>query len=521
MMNDDSDDRNESTDESSGIDRNRRTLVKSMSALTTAGALGSLAGCSTQSNNQEDLNQEGGINTQQSGDQSSSGESPGKESNQVDFWSTQPTGNPKIRKWFPKQIKDFENRHDNISVNLTPVTQGNIVKKIRTAIQSGSTPDIATSGALGIDLMNQGVTIDHSRFIEKSNYQSNLLPLAKEGAKFDGKWFATGTDTTAPYMIGLRPKFFKQVGIDEPRSQLRTWTDYRRALDKIKEKFPNVYPHEVTGKSNDLEVYWTEAHTAWKNGKDPWIDTKDKGSPDDPYVKIGKEPRTDGMIKNNIDLGQTYSSPGYAQRTDEETIPMLFSDRAASYHYGLGDHVRYKTVVDKDLSFGWDGDIFEMPLPKLDPNYGKEFDLPDLAGKEGQVGGNASSVGGRMIFKDSNVKQKAWELEKFIKTNSDFVIPMVMNNNPNPPTWQPAMKNIKKNHLDEMPQLFNAAVKALDEHPKQYFGTGAKWDIRGISTIRFTDINKTLMNAHAGRYSPEETPGAIREKVMKTIQEKN
>jgi ABC-type glycerol-3-phosphate transport system substrate-binding protein len=519
---------NSAHDESGGrrtVDSERRDLLKAAGTLTATGSLSALAGCSAGDGDGDgggtetgggdtETTTSGGDTETTAGDDSSM-----QETVTISYWSSIPTANAEARQWFPKSLKNFEQKQDgNVTVTLQPVTPSGLLDQIRSAVAAGNVPDLAEGGSLGTTLLEDGVTIDHTPYAEESNYPDGTVDLCNIGAKYRDKWFASGVDSTAAYMMGLRPKFFKQVGIDDPMEQLQTWTDVRRAYDEVKSEFPNVQAHEVTGKWNDLEVYWTEAHTSYQDGTDPWLDVRDQGSYDDPYVKIGENPRTDEMIRNNIDLAQSYSSASAAQRTDEEIPSLMLTDRVASFHYGLGGFTRYQQV-DEDVTFGWDGDIYEQVMPRLDPNFGDEYGFPGLAGKEGSHGGNSSNVGGRLVFEGSDNKDLAWDLEVYVKTDLDNIVPMSTKYYPRPPVWKEALSEIREKHLSDMPQVYQAGIQALDEYPVNFYGTGSKWDIPPVDQIRWRDINETLSTAIAGDHSKEETPGVIRQKVQKTLSE--
>jgi len=515
----------EGPSETERIDTERRDLLKTAGAVTATGTLGALAGCtggdggdgnSTDTDGGSD-DGDGG-NTGDNGS-SDGGDSSGQEAVTISYWSDIPTANSEARQWFPESIKNFEEKKDgNVKVELQPVTPSGLLDQIRSAVSAGNPPDLASGGSLGAQLLNDGVTIDHTPYAEESNYPDGTVDLCNIGATYRGTWFASGVDSTAAYTMGLRPKFFKEIGIEDPKEELQTWTDVRRAYDQISEQFPDVYAHEVTGKWNDLEVYWTEAHTSYQGGEDPWLDVQDQGSYDDPYIKIGQEPRTDEMIRNNIDMAQSYSSPQSAQRTDEEIPSLMLTDQVASFHYGLGGFTRYQEA-DPDVTFGWDGDVYEQMMPRLDANFGGEYGFPGIAGKEGEHGGNSSNVGGRIVFDASENKDMAWDLETYIKTDPDNIIPMSTKYYPRPPVWRDALSEIRENHLSDMPQVYQAGLEALDEYPKNFYGTGSKWDIEPVDEIRWRNINETISAAIAGDHNKDETPSVIREKVKKTLSE--
>jgi ABC-type glycerol-3-phosphate transport system substrate-binding protein len=496
-------------DASSGEEETRRNVLKTTGALATGGALGSLAGY-TGERPSEDTDVS---NTAE--------ESPTQETVRIKYWSQFPTANPEVRSWYPETLERFEEMQDqNVEVELTPVTPSGLLSRVRAAVEAGNPPDISGRGELGIDLYPNGVTVDHGQYVREENYGERMVSNVVEGAKFRDVWISMGRPASTVWTMGLRPKFFKEVGIDDPEEQLSTWTDYRRAIDKISEEFPNVFAHEETAEWNDLETYWGQARTAYQDGEDPWLDVTDQGSPEDPYVKIGEEPRTDGMIKNVLDLADAYSSPEAASRTDEEIPSLMFTDRVAAYNYGLGGWQRYQTVKE-DVEFGWDGDVYEQIPPALDPNYGDEYDIPELAGEEGMHGSFKPSLGGTMIFSASEVKEWAWELEKYLKTDMDHLIPFRTNYLPRPPSWKEALETIRSEHLDDKPQPYQSVINAsLADYAENLGGAGSEWEVFGASEIRWENLRR-MSEAVAGEYGRDELPGVIREQTLNMLEELN
>lgn len=504
------------TDEPSSDDgETRRNILKTTGALATGGALGTLAV------NAEEADASEADPNDDSTDSDAVEDSPTQESVSIEYWSQFPTANPEVRSWYPETLQRFEERQDgNVSVELTPVTPSGLLQRVRAAVEAGNPPDISGRGELGIDLYPNGVTVDHGQYVREAQYGDQMVTNAVEGAQFRDVWISMGRPASTVWTMGLRPKFFKQIGISNPKEELATWTDYRRALEQIKQQNNNVWAHEVTGVWNDLETYWGQARTAFQNGTDPWMDVTEQGTPNDPNVKIGQNERTDGMIKNVVDLANAYSSQQAGSRGDEEIPSLMFTDRVAAYHYGLGGWQRYRTV-NPEVSFGWDGDVYEQVLPRLDPNYGEEFDIPELAGKEGQHGGFKPSLGGTMIFSASEVKEESWALEQYLKTEPDHLIPFRTQYLPRPPTWRPVLRQIRNDMLSDLPQVYQAVINAtLADYSENLDGCGSTWDVFGASEIRW-DMNRRISESIAGQVDKNELPGVIREQTLTKLENLN
>ena len=230
------------------------------------------------------------------------------------------------------------------------------------------------------------------------------------------------------------------------------------------------------------------------------------------------------MIKNCIDLADTYSSNESAGRSDEEMPSLLLTDQAASFLYGLGSPIRYRSVRD-DVTFGWDGDIWQGPHPRLDANYGDEFGIDELAGHEGQHGGHLWSLEFQLQAFDQDqsdaVKNAAFDLMTFVNTSEEHNIPLLVEDYPAVAAYQPVNQTIIDEFADDLPQIQQNLYTLPGEFGSQYNTTGAAWDVGGTAQIRWTDINETISEAIAGQHSMEETPGLIRERVQTTLDEQN
>jgi len=512
-------------------DSTRRDVLKA-AGLAGAGALGSLAGCTGGdgdggdggSGQQTDTSAEekkqegassffGGTETETEGSESTetADGGGGGETVTLDFWSGLAAESRLTKEHFNSEMKRFEEMKGNVEIKMEMISYGDMTQKISTVVQGGNPPDLGEPGSAGIQFYLKDQVVDHGPYIEEAEgIPDNWTAATLDAAKFRGDWWATGQNRHNVTLLTLRPKMFKQVGIDSP-DQVKTWTDFRRALNNIQEEYPDAWAFEETGAFYDLEAYWGEARTAWTDGKDPWI----RGDPSDPTVLVGEEGRTDGMIKNTIDLSKTYSSPKSPDRADEEIPPLMLTDKVASMTSGLGTAQRWKAVKE-DLEYGWDGDVWMGPDPKLDPNYGDEFDIPELSGHEGQHGGHAwALLMQKQIFSGSDHPDLAWDLARFTNVDEDFIVPLVGDIYTAIPSYVPYMDRVIEEY--DPTQMHQAQIDAINEYGPQYSTTGAAWDLDNTDPIRWTAINETISQAMAGQYTIDETPGLIRERIMENL----
>lgn len=499
--------------------QSRRQFLKGASVATAAGALGALAGCSgngsgdgngTQDGQQPDGRQTGGT------DQGSSGSGGGQEQVTVDFWSFLAAENSQAKSHFESSLENFESMHAAIGVDMQAITGGQMRNKLPSAVSAGNAPDLAEGGITGLEFFLDDQLADHGSYVEGSDFVDGFTEANLDSMQYRGEYWSGGGNRHLVSMLAVRPKLFKDVGVSDP-SELETWTGYRRALDRIKEQHPDVYAYEATGAPNDLESYWGEARTAYADGTDPWFGENAWENPED-ALKIGTEGRTDGMIKNTVELADAYSSSNAASRSDEQMPPLLLTDQAASFTYGLGNPVRY-TSVKEDATFGWDGDIWQGPIPKLDANYGEEFGIDELAGKEGQHGGHlwAIQMMKQAFAQEKNNPEEAFKLMTYLNTSEDHNLELLSQSYPAISAYNPLNETLLEEYGDSMPQAQKVMYDLPEQHGSQYNSTGAGWDLRQTSKIRWTDINETISESIAGQHSASETPTVIRDRITQTI----
>lgn len=451
---------------------------------------------------------------------SASDEGGSQESVTVDFMSATAAEGPKYKPFFEKSMKNFEKKHSNIKVNMQLVSYGDMQQKLNTSVGGGNPPDLAEGGSSALPFFYSGKVVKHDPYLEESDLVENWDQFMKDTAQFRGEyWSGGGARATSP-MLAIRPKFFKGI-IDDPHEDLKTWTDFRRALDKVQEKHPNVWAYEANATKFDLEYFWGEARTAYTDGEDPFIE----GDPKDPTVKVTND-RTAGMIKNQVDLANQYSSKQASQRADEEQPGLMMTDRVAAAPSG-GDFPPSFAKVSNNASFGWpDGDSVTILRPKLDPNYGEEFDIPELAGKEGEHGGHIFGFNpSKSLFKTGNEDQ-AWKLLEYTNKDPEHVVPLCAEIANGIPTYRGLREEVKKQFkpiVKGSKQVFNLRLKAYDKYGPsgQYNSTGAAWDVKGTDSIRWEGICAPLNQAIAGQIKRNDAPQAMEKSIKDVLSNQN
>ncbi|WP_435185618.1 ABC transporter substrate-binding protein [Halobellus sp. EA9] len=445
----------------------------------------------------------------------------------VSYWSGKAAENSSLQQYFKEGMQTFEDQHSNINVDLNILAWGQLTQKYITTMQSGTSPPaLASAGTYGLEMFRNGAVEDLSTYMEGDpDLPEKWTPTMQESTDYRGQRWAGGIGAINTTHLGLNVSLFKEhTDVQAPEEDLNTWTQLRRALDQIQEGTGDgVYPYEVTGTQADVEAYWGAARTAYTGGTDPWIDVTDQGSPENPVVKPGQTERTDGMIKNNIDLGEQYSSGGYPSRGDEGVLPMLVNDKVAAYNYGVS--VQGIRGLTPNATFGWDGDYMAISTPKLDPNYGEEFNLPELAGKEGQHGGHTWSLEGQLCVsksKSSAVKEATYQLLKFRNTSPEFCLELYASPDlaQAVPAYTPLLDDIRsEEYADMRTQVHNHMIEELANYGENFRTTGAAWDTPGTNTIRWDQIGGTMAEAYAGQISRENAASTMGDRIRSTLAE--
>ena len=485
--------------------------------MTTAaagvGALGSLAGCTGDGDDGGDGGDGGG-------------DGGGSETVTVEYISANAVENADTQEHFQNSMEDFASKNEGYEVDLQTASYGDIQNTITSAVSAGNVPALAETGGLGLEYLKQGRLPDHGPFFEESDtLPDDLAAAGQQVVDFRGFSWAVGPIRYTSSNLGIRPKTFSAVGVEDPMEELQTWSQFYDVLQRIREE-RDIIPYEETGVAGDLESYWGYARTAYTGGTDPWI----RGSGSDPTVVINNDEmeedrrRTDGMIKTCVNLADEFSSDEAAQRGDEDIPALMLSGRVASFMYALPTANRWYSVSE-DAQIGWnggDGDFMLLPDPKLDADFGDTMGVDDLSGLEGEHGGHVWALEQtHTVFDDvSDAKQQgAWLLGQYLLEDDDFVLPFCGETYEAIPGLETKLSTLRNEY--DLPQNFQQSLVNLEEYGDQYSNTGGPWDVWPTDPIRWTDINETISQAIAGQHSADETPSLVRERVLTRIEEEN
>lgn len=500
----------------------RRTFVKGAGAAVATGALGGLAGCSGEDTGQDNTDNQNTGDQDTTEDNSDGGS---QSTTTINFISGMAAENSDIRNHYQESMKDFQEKNGSVKVNLQAVSYGDIKTKLSSTVNAGNPPAIAEGGALGLKFFNEGMVPNHKSFYDSTEgFPDDLTTANVDSAKFRGDFWSGGAQRHTSSNLGINVPAFKKAGVTDPKKDLATWSQFYDYLEKI-DQDQDIIAWEETGVYNDLESYWGEARTAYTEGTDPWI----RGEGTDPTVIVGSDhedaPKTDGMIKNCINLAQKFSSEKSASRADEAIPSLMLTNRVASFAYATPTANRWRQVKS-DVKFGWqggDGDVMLLPVPKLDAEYGSKVGISELEGLSGEHGGHVWSLEQQTsIFKvDKKKQQAAWDLNVYLLTDEDFALPAWGQYYEAIPGSKPMGEKLLTQYADKLSTWTTNAIDQVNKYGPQYATTGAAWDVKGTSDIRWNDINKTISQGIAGQIDAADVPGEINSKIQTTLDEQN
>jgi ABC-type glycerol-3-phosphate transport system substrate-binding protein len=493
-----------------GQSPSRRDFVKLTTGAAAVGAMGSLAGCT------------GGEDTGTGG----SDDSGGTDTTTFTFISANAVENADTQDHFQDSMEDFAAKNEGYEVDLQTASYGDIARTITSTVGAGNPPAMAETGGLGLQYLKEGRLANHDRFMsESASLPDDLTAAGQQISNFRGYQWSIGAIRNTNSNLGIRPKSFSEAGVEEPFSDLETWSQFYDALQTIDEE-QDIIAYEETGVPGDLESYWGYARTAYTDGKDPWI----RGDGTSPEVVVANpdmeedRQRTDGMIKLCVSLADEFSSDEAAARGDEEIPALMVSGRVASFTYALATANRWRSVSE-DVKIGWhdgEGDYMLLPNPKLDAEFGDAVGIDDLAGHTGDHGGHVWALEqAHTIFDGVSAAEQdgAWALGQYLLEDDDFVLPAWGEYYEAIPGAAPKLDRIRDTY--DLPQNFAQSLQNQSQYGSQYGNTGGPWGVWPSDPIRWTDINETISQAIAGQYTMEETPGVVRERILTRLEEEN
>ncbi|WP_181767447.1 sugar ABC transporter substrate-binding protein [Streptomyces albidus (ex Kaewkla and Franco 2022)] len=126
--------------------------------------------------------------------------------------------------------KEFNKKHPNITVKVTPVGWDVVHQKLVSAVAAGELPDMAQMGST---MLGEFIELDAIEPVDEKTFKKDdYFPAAWNGGVKDGKAYGVPwyVDTRALY---YRTDLAKKAGVDEPPA---TWEDQRKLAEAYKDK---------------------------------------------------------------------------------------------------------------------------------------------------------------------------------------------------------------------------------------------------------------------------------------------
>ncbi|SIR66049.1 carbohydrate ABC transporter substrate-binding protein, CUT1 family [Haladaptatus litoreus] len=200
-----------------GIDRR-----KFVTTLATAGTLG-IAGCSS-----------GGSDGQGSGGGGGSASNP--TSLTVTGWSSYEDASGE----FKQLVNEYDQNHDDVKTEYSGIVS-KYEQKLKTEVGSGNAPDVFwLDSSYFASFADSDVLLNLQSLVD-SGYTDDIFDPLMEVFNYEGTQYGIPKDFNTLQMF-YNKDHFEQAGISEPP---KTWSEFRTALEKIKQNVDGVAPLAV------------------------------------------------------------------------------------------------------------------------------------------------------------------------------------------------------------------------------------------------------------------------------------
>jgi multiple sugar transport system substrate-binding protein len=169
-----------------------------------------------------------------------------------------------------QMLKDFQDKHPNITVKQLGVNFFDYWTKLSTAMAAGSGPDLALNDTSTVPTRAKtGAILSTDEFIQKDGVNlGDYFPVLVDKMKYEGKMYGMPNDTDVRVLY-YNKKMFQDAGLD-PNKPPVSWDELEQYADKLT-KWNDKKMLDVIGFSPALGNLhlWT---LAWTNGGSFWDD---------------------------------------------------------------------------------------------------------------------------------------------------------------------------------------------------------------------------------------------------------
>nr|WP_217589445.1 extracellular solute-binding protein [Lentibacillus saliphilus] len=221
--------------------------------------------------------------------------------------------------WLEEKIKEFEESHEGVEIELVQVPWAEMPDKLGVSIAGKSWPDIApvdiSGSAVSIEHIEQGVIESVDEFFTDDE-MNDFYENAREAYTFDGELYGIPNSITVHSML-LNLDLFEEAGVEPPENGEWTWNEFADAAEKLTFDRDGDGEIDVYGFSTYILPGYYEAWPFFYiNGGQPLSDDLSEFTFDDPAaveaiqqladIKLEKEAAPVSM--GGADVGGTFQA---------------------------------------------------------------------------------------------------------------------------------------------------------------------------------------------------------------------
>lgn len=159
---------------------------------------------------------------------------------------------------------DLWNASHDDKIELTTITDNQMVTKLATSVQSGDVPDLISFDLIFMpDFMKAGFLTDLTDTLGADPNQAKVAKAFRDLATYDGRLYGTGFTPDVSILLYNKDIFVK-AGLD-PEKPPKTIGELQQYATTIKEKVPDAYGYYFSGSCGGCNIF-TQAPMMWGSG---------------------------------------------------------------------------------------------------------------------------------------------------------------------------------------------------------------------------------------------------------------
>jgi len=221
--------------------------------------------------------------------------------------------------WLEAKIKEYEEAHEGVEIELVQVPWAEMGDKLGVAIAGKAWPDIApvdiSGSAVSIDHIEQGVIESMDNYLDKKE-KEDFYENALDAYTYDGKLYGIPNSITLHSML-LNLDLFEEAGVEPPKDGNWTYDEFLQAAEKLTFDRDGDGKMDVYGFSTYILPGYYEAWPFfYKNGGSPLNEDMTEFTFDSPEVVKAIQDLADLKLKQKVapetlggnDVGGTFQA---------------------------------------------------------------------------------------------------------------------------------------------------------------------------------------------------------------------